>query len=336
MHQLDYQPIISLKWDHQDVLDFTTQPIANNLIFRGVKDSAYGLVPSAFRRDGMVKLKKEAKTYTKLCGVSPPRDDPSKNIELQEIMALLWFYDLANRQGLRVPDIPHAYSGIRYYDAISLSKSANLNFIDNWSEIAAVAQHYGVPTRMLDWTFDINVALYFAVKDLPNKRSGGKHPESVSLWVLDKIKAALLGSIKFVVPKYCDNPNIRAQSGLFTVIDASVSDPSSDLRDVICGRYQSATANVLSMIKWMNTPVLTRIDIAYEEALELKANFKDRSISYDSIFPGWSGVAESIEIQSDLKGDGDARLNDFMRSRGRDVEPYSPPSSRPRRQPPSR
>ena len=309
--------------------------MANNYIYRGVKDSAYGLVPSAYRKDGQSKLRKEAKTYTSLCGIIPLPNKQSTRPEFREIMALLWFYDLANRQGLRVPDIPHAYSGIRYKDALSLSESANVNFVDDWSEIAAVAQHHGVPTRMLDWSFDINVALYFAVKDLPNKRSGTKHPDAVSLWILNKTKAAMLKAIKFVVPKYCDNPNIRAQSGLFTVIDASVSDPSSDLRDVICDRYLGADIDVLPMIERGSTPILTRIDIEYEEALELKANFKDRSISYDSIFPGWSGVAESIEIQSDLKGGEDACFNDFMRSHSSSMEPYLPSQSRPRRQPPS-
>lgn len=334
MHPSDYQPIVSLSMSYQDILDLITRPMIDELIFRGVKDSAYGLVPSAYRRNGMKKLYKEARTYMIRCGSWPLHDKQSTRPEFREIMALLWFYDLANRQGLRVPDIPHAYSGNRYRDALSLSKTANAHFVEDWSEIAAVAQHHGVPTRMLDWTFDVDVALYFAVKDLPRKSSEAKHPEAVSLWVLNKTKAAMLRAIRFVVPKYCDNPNIRAQSGLFTVLDTSLTNPGTDLQIVVLNEYLGADDDALQVIESGNSPVLTRMDIPYEDALELKANFKNRSISYDSIFPGWSGVAESIEIQSDLKGGSDS-FNDFMRSHGSALEPYSPPVSHGSHHPPT-
>lgn len=33
----------------------------------------------------------------------------------------------------------------------------------------SLAQHYGIPTRLLDWSYDYKSALYFALKDILEK-----------------------------------------------------------------------------------------------------------------------------------------------------------------------
>uniref|UniRef100_A0AB33JDM3 FRG domain-containing protein n=1 Tax=Prevotella sp. GTC17260 TaxID=3236796 RepID=A0AB33JDM3_9BACT len=54
------------------------------------------------------------------------------------------------------------------------------NFPKNIWEALAIARHYGVPTRLLDWSYDMLIALWFAVssKEYPSNN------EDAILWVL--------------------------------------------------------------------------------------------------------------------------------------------------------
>jgi len=262
-----------------------------------VGDSSYKLIPSAYRKEGIAKLRKEAEYHLKRLWSKCPIDTGS-DIALCEAVALRWFYEKANRQGLRVPDIPDPYSSLDLFDVTNWDLDAT--FLEDWSGIAAVAQHYGIPTRMLDWTFDVSVALYFAIKDLPDKGSTVDPPAAVSLWALDRHIASYLGpEIRFVVPKYCDNPNIMAQSGLFTVLTGA--EPGKDLETAIWDAYSDFSRKEITHYQRSMRPILKKVNIPYEDALTLKLNFKRRGISYDSVFPGWSGVVESMEIQSGVR-----------------------------------
>ena len=249
-------------------------------------------------------VEKIAERYVSKQKLLMPEDVGELGIALDsescEIASLLWFYDMANRQRLPLPGIPRRTLTNELLDIQELRKSfTSESYIQDWSGIAAVAQHYGIPTRMLDWTFDVNVALYFAVKGLPDKGSEEYHPEFVSLWILYKSKASIIcEDIRFVMPGYSDNPNIGAQSGLFSVVEGG--DPGKDLKTLIVEAYDNASPEKRSWVGDNGVPILKKCDIPYETALRIKKGFEDRGISYDYIFPGFSGVAESMKIQSGI------------------------------------
>jgi hypothetical protein len=56
---------------------------------------------------------------------------------------------------------------------------------DDWRfELLFYMQHYGVPTRLLDWSLNPFIALYFALTDSPAV-GGAKKKEDAAVWVLD-------------------------------------------------------------------------------------------------------------------------------------------------------
>lgn len=65
----------------------------------------------------------------------------------------------------------------------------NLNLENKW-EVLFYMQHYGTPTRLLDWSENPYIALYFAVTSSSYKRVDKKieYLNDVSIWFLDPVK----------------------------------------------------------------------------------------------------------------------------------------------------
>ncbi len=93
-------------------------------------------------------------------------------------------------------------------------------------DILALAQHHGLPTRLLDWTYSALAALWFAVENSPVKKDDGEYENGV-VWILAAEVPDFNINFETDDPRKNDitkifRPNvisrrISAQSGIFTV-----------------------------------------------------------------------------------------------------------------------
>jgi hypothetical protein len=159
--------------------------------------------------------------------------------------------------------------------------------------LLALAQHFGLPTNLLDWSRHAPKAAYFAAADVTKRRfSTGR----LMVWalrrdVLDRRINTTMTDFGIVTAPAASNPNLRAQSGLFTQIRG----PKIVTVDDYMRECQKVHAYIESEIP---LPWMRKISIQQRSAARLLRLLSYSGINGASMFPGYAGVVRSLKEEA--------------------------------------
>lgn len=254
--------------------------------FRGHWDDDYELVPSALRKSSQATL---GYTFAPKKGVQP-RNQDQKEAEFQRLHEFYWAIDA---QGLHVPGDSNLLRTPKGWQDLETKIQIQGWPVDELLPLLALAQHYGVPTRLLDWSDKPLVAAYFAGK------GAAQHSEGtfLSLWALNLdwvIHTAFPGNsdmtVYIVTAPHASNPNLHAQGGIFTsemMTAASFPNP-----------VDAKPVNVIIEEKWQSLhcsdPVMGHFRLPCSEANKLLRLLHQEGINAATIYPGYKGAADSL------------------------------------------
>jgi len=278
---------------------FKNEKHSTNWLFRG-QGQDYQLKPSLFRTDPpSIKKLKELTKYN--------IEDYSQLIKA-ELDFLIQFFEIADKRGLVLPDDSQDFrSGLEVLRQYRKDNNYKIDH-DRWVmltktlSLMALAQHYGVPTRLLDWTRKSDIAVFFAAEDAYKHKYDPS--SNLVVWAFcfpnfdrqKKHKSDDLFDIWGVTAPSATNANLKAQQGVFTLLDFRFTDESQGN----CLPFDSLLENLTAKTKTANPSLewgLQKFTLPVSETEKLLLLLAKMDIASSSVYPGYGSIISDLQMR---------------------------------------
>lgn len=261
-------------WDALSPTQKIDTKLPNDIIFRGQGDASWKLIPSALRNP---------KTY--FLNFLPPTSD---NIVASEILSLTSFVEHCDRIGLRIPGDSSKFRNEHLYID---NQDKWLRNPSTWPnpeilDLMALAQHHGVPTRLLDWTRIPYIALYFAVSSCISNYKNWETDSKLAIWALNQATINLHPKIHVHSAAGSVSPHLAAQYGLFTV-HSHLGERGENVKVV----------SLDELTEDYSHPLFFKYTLPVKEASAAFNLLQKAGYSAADIYPSFDGAGKAIQDQ---------------------------------------
>jgi hypothetical protein len=246
-------------------------------VWRGQSET-WPLSPAAYRRQAWLRLK--------LPHQSDAHDPQTASLHVQETAereVLRRFYDAVNASALAIPG-----------DEGTLLKHAHHGFVGHdWPEEAilpllSLAQHSGIPTRLLDWTTDPRIAAYFAASGPSATNDGYIVVYALRVQFIHRFgpKGADGVRCRLMRAHHSTNPFMHAQRGIHLLMQGDLN--RFDLAEAL------EKTRDLHASSWTMDEILRIIKLPRSRASKVLRLLAQGGVSARSVWPSYQGAADSL------------------------------------------